>query len=195
LALVAQLAKLHGGGVALTSEVGVGSRFTIVLPWSVGEQQYELELMRSQTLGAVHTRQQFEEPLVVVETAVPNNVLLVEDDLASAALISAYMERCGFQVMRAGSGEEALAHVNENPPDVIIMDVRLRGMDGLETIQTLRGMVAFQHTPILALTALAMPGDRERCLAAGATAYLSKPVKLQRLVEVLLALLKDSAVA
>jgi CheY-like chemotaxis protein len=82
----------------------------------------------------------------------------------------------------AHNGADALLRLREAKPDLILMDIQMPGMDGLEVMQQVRKDDGLQHIPIVALTALAMPGDRDRCLAAGADEYLSKPISLQRLI-------------
>jgi CheY-like chemotaxis protein len=85
-------------------------------------------------------------------------------------------------VVLASSGIDAVQLVLSDHPDIILMDIQMPGMDGLEAIRRLRAMPDYAATPIIALTAIAMRGDRERCLAAGATAYMTKPVSLKGLV-------------
>ncbi|HNF94988.1 MAG TPA: response regulator, partial [Anaerolineales bacterium] len=108
-------------------------------------------------------------------------VLLVEDNTYNVMAISEYLEAKGYRLVFAVDGVDALAKAAESSPDLILMDIQMPNMDGLEATRRLRSDPAFASIPIIALTAHAMGGDRERCLAAGATDYLSKPVKLKEL--------------
>jgi CheY-like chemotaxis protein len=94
-----------------------------------------------------------------------------------------YLEAKGCCVVVAHDGHEAIAQVQQQRPDLILMDIQMPNMDGLEATRRLRSDVRTADIPVIALTALAMPGDRERCLEAGADAYLSKPVRLRELAE------------
>ena len=100
-----------------------------------------------------------------------------------------YLEYSGFKVITAKNGLDGIAKAGATLPDLILMDVQMPGMDGLETTRRLRGQEEFVKTPIIALTALAMSNDRERCLAAGMNEYMSKPVKLKALVKMIEAIL------
>jgi CheY-like chemotaxis protein len=91
----------------------------------------------------------------------------------------------GYQVIVARNGIEAIEMAEREQPDVILMDVHLPQMDGLEATRRIRTREKLAHTPIIALTALAMPGDRERCLSAGMNEYLSKPISVKILNEVI----------
>jgi CheY-like chemotaxis protein len=118
-------------------------------------------------------------------------VLLVEDNETNITTLSGFLEQSGFGLVVARNGLEAIERVQACRPDVILMDIQMPRMDGLETTRRLRSDAELCHVPIIALTALAMPGDRERCLAAGVDEYLSKPVKLKHLVEVIKARLNS----
>ena len=102
--------------------------------------------------------------------------------MANILTIGDYLESHGFQIVVAHNGLEAIEKAEESNPDIILMDIQMPAMDGLEATRRLRENSRFVTTPIIALTALAMPGDRERCLKAGANEYMSKPVGLQRLL-------------
>jgi CheY-like chemotaxis protein len=103
-------------------------------------------------------------------------ILVVEDNEANQLLASAVLEREGYSVDLAGSSEEALERLNAGAPDLILMDVQLPGQDGLELTRQLKADPTTAAIPIVALTALAMAGDRERTLAAGCLGYISKPI-------------------
>ena len=104
-------------------------------------------------------------------------ILLVEDDDANRTIFGEFLRMRGFSVEEAASGPEALALASSSPHDLVVLDIQLPGMDGLEVLARLRA-TGRPIPPVLALTALAMEGDRERILAAGADAYLSKPAPL-----------------
>jgi len=183
LALVRRLTELHGGGVSVESEVGKGSRFTVSLPWQgpagAVEPVGEPELAEAGTPLAVGAAQrpEAERPLI----------LLAEDNEESINTIQDYLLAKGYRVVVARDGAEAIERAREERPELIVMDIQMPGMDGLEATWRLRADAAqsVATVPIIALTALAMPGDRERCLAAGANEYLSKPVSLKGLVKVI----------
>jgi signal transduction histidine kinase/ActR/RegA family two-component response regulator len=179
LALVQKLTDLHGGSVQVESEVGVGSRFTINLSWGedIANQQEPIEPgdERLTIDGSEKSNFASDKPLD------PVVVLLAEDHMANTLTISEYLESHGYTVANAHDGLEAIQIAEENNPDIILMDIQMPVMDGLEAIRRLRANPRFASTPIIALTALAMPGDRERCLEAGADEYMSKPVSLKKL--------------
>ena len=182
LVLVQKLIDLHGGSVEVESEVGRGSRFTINLPW---EKEKVIEKERKEMIEASGETVPMKTPeksdLPSKERVARGIVLLAEDNPANTLTIADYLENHGYRIVFARDGSEAIQRAEETNPDIILMDVQMPVLDGLEAIRRLRAHRSFTATPIIALTALAMPGDRERCLAAGANEYMSKPVSLKEL--------------
>lgn len=110
-------------------------------------------------------------------------ILLAEDNEANIQTVGGYLEDYGFAMCYAKNGVEAVKLALDLRPALILMDIQMPVMDGLTAIREIRADAQFKDTPIIALTALAMPGDRERCRAMGATEYMSKPVSLKTLTE------------
>jgi CheY-like chemotaxis protein/CHASE3 domain sensor protein len=111
-----------------------------------------------------------------------HSVLLVDDDMRNLFALSKVLRGWGLLATMAQDGEKALKTLAENPPpDIVLMDIMMPGMDGYETIRAIRAQSAFAQLPIIALTAKAMRGDREKCSEAGASDYLSKPIDIDKL--------------
>jgi PAS domain S-box-containing protein len=110
-------------------------------------------------------------------------ILLAEDNEANIDTLLGYLEAQGYRLAIARNGKEAVELAKQHPPDLILMDIQMPEMDGLQAMQLIRQEPNLATLPIIALTALAMPKDRERCLAAGANEYLTKPVNLKGLKE------------
>jgi len=116
---------------------------------------------------------------------VKEKILIVEDNPQSMRLIEMTLRAKGYKLLKVTDGEEALDMTKREEPDLVIMDVRLPKMNGLEVTRRLKEKPAFIHIPVIALTAYAMKGDKEKAIEAGCDAYLSKPVnthELSRLV-------------
>jgi len=120
------------------------------------------------------------------ESLVGKKVLVVDDDVRNIFALSSVLERRGMSVLTAGTGREAIATL-ESTSDVaiVLMDIMMPDMDGYETMQIIRRNPSFRRLPIVALTAKAMKGDREKCLEAGASEYLAKPVNTEQLLSAL----------
>jgi len=120
------------------------------------------------------------------EALAGRKVLVVDDDVRNIFALSSVLERRGMTVLSAGTGKEAIETI-ENTPDlaIVLMDIMMPEMDGYETMQVIRQNPALRRLPIIALTAKAMKGDRERCLEAGASEYLAKPVNTEQLLSAL----------
>ena len=109
-------------------------------------------------------------------------VLVVEDNEMNMKLVRDILQATGYSPLEASSGEQALALAVENAPSLVLMDMQLPDIDGTEALQRLRSDERTAGIPVLALTAQAMQGDRERFLAAGFDGYLSKPVDVDELI-------------
>ncbi|MGN6573376.1 MAG: response regulator, partial [Pseudolabrys sp.] len=120
------------------------------------------------------------------EDLVGRQVLLVDDDARNIFALSSVLERHGMHVLTATTGREAIELIEANPQlSIVLMDIMMPEMDGYETIEQIRARSAYRRLPIVALTAKAMKGDREKCLEAGASDYLAKPVNTEQLLTVL----------
>jgi CheY-like chemotaxis protein/signal transduction histidine kinase len=120
------------------------------------------------------------------EALVEKKVLVVDDDVRNIFALSSVLERRGMTVLTAGTGREAISKLESTPDTaILLMDIMMPEMDGYETMQVVRQNPSFRRLPIIALTAKAMKGDREKCLEAGASEYLAKPVNTEQLLSVL----------
>ncbi|HEX4946922.1 MAG TPA: response regulator, partial [Blastocatellia bacterium] len=117
---------------------------------------------------------------------VGRKVLVVDDDIRNIFALSSVLERRGMTVLTAGTGREAIAMLESTPGvAIVLMDIMMPEMDGYQTMQVIRQNPEFRRLPIIALTAKAMKGDREKCLEAGASDYLAKPVNTEQLLSAL----------
>jgi PAS domain S-box-containing protein len=177
LALVARMVELHGGKISVVSEPDRGSCFTVVMPLGPAIQA----VRRGSAEAAVGA---------VIPDAIPGarrrlRIVVAEDSPTNQHLVRCFLESIGHEVILAVDGDEAFKKVFSLRPDVVLMDVQMPGTDGLEAIRMIRAARPVAATPIIALTALAMEADRRMCLAAGADHYLSKPVGLGDLAEMI----------
>ncbi len=112
-------------------------------------------------------------------------VLIAEDNEINSAVAQAMLDRCGVRSEIARNGREAVEMAAANGYAAIFMDCEMPELDGCEATREIRGLEGSRHVPIIAMTALSMPGDRERCLAAGMDDYIAKPIHLEQLDELL----------
>lgn len=182
LTIALRLAESMGGGIKVESELGKGSTFTVDL------------VLEKASAGAISKHAVDGDSLLNHEFAVryPLRILLAEDDALNTRLALEVLEHLGYEATHVSDGDQALEAVRRASFDFIIMDVQMQGADGLEVTRRIRAGEAGEanrEVYILALTALAMAEDRDRCLEAGVSEYLSKPIPLAALKRTL----KDAA--
>jgi len=181
LALVHRLVELHGGSVGVESEPGQGSRFFFTLPIT------PFDAIMAQTADPLPQLAFSTSPTQPVADA--PLILIVDDNPVNVLSLSDYLVFRGFRTQIAINGTEAIQMAHEFQPNLIIMDVQMPEVDGLEITRHLRRLPAFATTPIIALTALAMPSDREKCLQAGMSHYVTKPVSLKGFTQLITSIL------
>ncbi|MBN1260865.1 MAG: response regulator [Anaerolineae bacterium] len=183
LALVYRLTRLHGGSVSVKSTVGQGSQFTISLPWRQADgNRQEMPRKSKANAPAINTQASnqahYKSPLI----------LIADDNTTSREILRDALTAHGFRVQTAPDGISTLNQIQTDQPDLVLLDIQMPGMDGFEVIQRIRAAPRTRSLPIVTVTAMAMPGDRERCLEAGADIYVSKPLQIGQLLETIRAL-------
>lgn len=181
LALTQKLTRLHGGDVTVRSQPQQGSEFTLQLPINcrTATHRDEQHAVQEATLS---------EPLAIAPTTPSTTaplILVVEDNPINALLLEHLLTHWGYRVHHCAHGQAALDWLADHQPLLILMDVQLPGLNGLELTQQIRQQPQWQEIPIVATTALARSQDRDRCFAAGMQAYLSKPINHAELVSIL----------
>jgi CheY-like chemotaxis protein len=175
LMLVHPIVALHGGTLSSESIIGKGSCLKVSLPnpSSIADSSHSSDI----SIDYLGT---FAETMVE-EIPEPPLILIVEDNELNVNTIASYLSAKGYRSIVANDGQSAIDLTQQHHPDLILMDIQMPGMDGIEAISRIRQNSQFAETPIIALTALAMAGDRQKCLNVGANEYLTKPVKLKQL--------------
>ncbi len=195
LTLVQQIVNLHGGSIVVTSVVNQGSCFTVRLPYIQPATALDQPAESSQSITVAQSLLTPTPSRVIFQSISTDSeytkplILLAEDNPANIETFVNYLESRGYQMILASNGQEAIDLYKSQTPHLILMDIQMPIVNGLEAIQQIRS--DYSNIPIIALTALAMPADREKCLQAGANEYLSKPVQLKKLAAIIQQLLAE----
>jgi CheY-like chemotaxis protein len=166
LAITRSLVQMQNGTISVQSTPDAGSTFAVTLPYTAADE-YSHGFESGFAMGSIAGR-----------------VLIVEDNQVNQKLVSALLSKHGYTVAIAANGVEALRSLEDEDFRMILMDVQMPVMDGLEATRLIRGNPRWQATPIIAMTARAMEGDKESCLSAGMNGYISKPIHAAHLLSV-----------
>ena len=192
LSISRELTQLFGGEITVQSDPRSGTSFVLYMP---------LTMAAAATPAPPAKAEASEHPALLTQAgAAPTpiesgqlaqdlsnrTVLIVDDDMRNVFALMHALEQCGINVLNAADGKECLDILQGAPEiDIVLMDIMMPGIDGYETIRIIRGYEQFKQLPIIALTARAMKGDREKCIEAGASDYIAKPVDVQQLTALL----------
>ncbi|NET42941.1 MAG: response regulator [Okeania sp. SIO2B3] len=193
LVLTRKLAELHGGTVSLNSQVSKGSIFRVWLPLTEMRQELVVNWESEESSQEFVENENIEEKELESERVA--RILIVEDQPYNQLLISEVLELEGYSVELISDGKTMLNTINSslvtppNLPNLILMDIQLPEVDGLELIRRIKAHPIWESVPVVAVTAMAMSGDRELCINAGASAYLSKPLNIENMIATVKSLL------
>ncbi|HEX6295734.1 MAG TPA: HAMP domain-containing protein [Burkholderiales bacterium] len=201
LSISRELARLLGGEIRVQSAPGHGSTFTLYLPlaYRPGQHQprptgedagFAAPQVDSADAGAAEPQPPRDTvsapPRAPSGELAGKNVLVVDDDIRNVFALTSALEAHGMRVVHADSGKEGIEVLKRTPGiDAVLMDVMMPGLDGLDTMRIVRQLEGYRNVPIVAVTAKAMMGDREKCLEAGANDYIAKPVNVDELLATL----------
>lgn len=175
LALVDRLTEMHEGRIVVDSQLGVGSRFTIALPHNMAGVALPTAIP-----APVEEKM---EPTISATNGRSAHILLAEDNATNVTTMIDILEFMDYRVTVATNGQEAVTSAQKELPDIILMDMQMPVMDGLEATRRLRANPLTATIPIIALTGMALSDDRERSMQAGCTDYLTKPIRIKDLRE------------
>jgi len=186
LTVASQLVKIMGGNISAQSQPG-NTAFQFTLPF---KEVADLAGFEQKTTSAL---EQIEENVTYALQGV--KVLLADDDYINRILVETILKQAGMEVIAVDNGQDAVKHGCSGECQIMLLDVQMEGMDGIEATERIRKHEKANggHIDIIALTALAMPGDREKCLQAGMDDYLPKPIEKKKLIDILVKFLTHRA--
>jgi signal transduction histidine kinase/HAMP domain-containing protein len=183
LTISRELARLLGGEISLTSAPGYGSTFTLLLP--LDREDLEGAPREPQARALLEPPPAPTEPASLVDLA-GRRVLVIDDDARNIFALASLLENRGAEVLFAESARQGLLTLKSRRDiDLVLMDITMPEMNGYEATQEIRRLETYQSLPIIAVTAKAMPGDREKCIDAGCSDFVPKPVDNTRLLSVM----------
>ena len=184
LSICRQLTRLLGGEIRIESTAGTGSRFTLYVPLNPAAESTTRSAPRAAVLVAPPPTKAAEPRLGAGLSG--RKILIIDDDIRNIFALTGALEEHGIKVMDAENGKAGLDLLQrQSDIDAVLMDIMMPDLDGFDSIRLIRGLKQFRELPIIAVTARAMKGDREKCIAAGATDYISKPVSVSHLLTLL----------
>ncbi|HTN26876.1 MAG TPA: ATP-binding protein [Burkholderiales bacterium] len=186
LSICRQLTRLLGGEIRVETTRGKGSRFTLYLPLEPAAEAKPPAAVRAPLFIPPPLEDVAPQPAKTTSALAGRKILIIDDDIRNIFALAGALEEHGIQVVDAESGKAGLDLLKrQSDIDAVLMDIMMPDLDGFDSIRLIRGLKQFRDLPIIAVTARAMKGDREKCIEAGATDYIAKPVNVSHLLSLL----------